>query len=161
LRLGNFASEVRKAEKITASYSVRVGIISPYLSFRGDDFQPISVGVLNKIEAHPSVFIAYAAHFFMEFMRRGYVVGYKGDMRFVVAELVRALFFAEPRQLNLMRGRAAGICDKRELKTSVGGFMPADYFHPEGFLVKCERFFEVGYVYVTVRQSKIHDIFLP
>ena len=51
-------------------------------------FKPIAVGVLDEVYAHGGVFVAYAAHFFMQRMGGGIIVGAEGKMKFTLPKLI-------------------------------------------------------------------------
>lgn len=60
-----------------------------------NDFNPVVVGVVNEIQAHGGVLIADAAHLLVLFVGCLVVVHHKGQMEFIIPQVIG--FFPVPK----------------------------------------------------------------
>ena len=65
------------------------------------DFQPVAIGVGDKVNAHGRVFVADAAHFLMELVGGIEVFGFKGQMEFAFTQIIALRMVFQPGQLQL------------------------------------------------------------
>lgn len=57
-----------------------------------DDFYPVAVGILDKIDAHRFIFKANAPHFLMTGMRGFHIIYRKGQVEFIIPQIIGILF---------------------------------------------------------------------
>ncbi len=63
------------------------------------DFQPVSIGISNEIDAHCRILIADTAHCFMFFICRIIIVRVERQMEFTIAQIIWPLHILQPCQL--------------------------------------------------------------
>ena len=120
-----------------------------------NDFEPVAVGILAEINAHVFVFKADVAHFFVECVRRFKIIDDKRQVELVLAEIVRLLAVAEPRQFKLMR--AGAVLQIHDNERAVPGVDSAHFMHVEGVTIELETFVKIKHIEVVVNHPEFHE----
>jgi hypothetical protein len=123
-----------------------------------DDFEPVIVQIIDKVNSHGFIFKADTAHLFMQGMSGGKIIHLKSKMKFVVAQIVGFFSVFKPRQFQLMRHFA--IAKKDDNKTSVRRVYTPDFRQLQGIFVKGDALFQTEHIEIIVGESKFH-IFAP
>ena len=63
---------------VDGSWQQKISVFICFSPFGGEDFQPVAVGIVYKVNAHFFVFITDHAHFFVAFVGRFVIVRFKG-----------------------------------------------------------------------------------
>lgn len=137
------------------SINVRDNII---LFFTRADFYPIAVRILNKIYAHLSILKAYAVHCPVVRQRLAKVVYTEGEMRFVVAKLIRAVYITQPCELQQMGCRT--ISEKDEPEAAIFSLFFTCGRKPERFVIEIQRFLKISHIDIVVVKGKLHIMIL-
>ena len=103
-------------------------------SIIGENLKPVSVGIVDEVKPELLVFETNAPHLFVQFMGRFIVIHLKRDMRFVVAQIVWALFIPKPGKLDA----ALAIRHKANFVAAIAGFLLSFNAKPQRFLIKVD-----------------------
>lgn len=128
------------------------------LFFARADFNPIAVRVLDKVYAHLSILKAYAAHFPVMCKRLAKVVYTEGEMRFVVAKLIRAVHITQPCELQQMGCRT--ISEKDEPEAAIFSLFFMCGRKSERFVIEIQRFLKISHIDIVVVKGKLHIMIL-
>jgi hypothetical protein len=105
----------------------------------GDDFNPVVVRIIDKVDSHSLVLITDTAHLFMQGMGFSKIIDFESQMKFIIAQIVRLLSVFKPGQLELVRRLT--IAEKDENETAVRRFMPSNFGQLQCFPVEGKAFF--------------------
>ena len=94
-------------------------------SLLGDDFNPVVVRVIDKVDSHRLVLITDAAHLFMPGMGACKIVDFESQMEFIVTQIVRLFSILEPSQLELVQ--CLTVAEKDDNETAVRRFKPSNF----------------------------------
>ena len=114
----------------------------------GNDFQPVAVRVGDEIDAHCRIFKADAVHFLVLCVRGLEIIHAEGKVELIVAEIVRLVPVAQPRQLEQMRRYAVGQVYNNE--AAVRCVDAAGFGQTESLLIKRKRTVQIADVKVIV-----------
>jgi len=129
---------------LTLTFSARL--------LRFENLYPVPVGVRDKIQPHCFVFVANAAHLAVKSAYRVVIaVNAKAQVRFVVAQVVRLVPVAHPRQLN--RKRSVFLAKKNKGKRAVIRVFSAFFGQSQRFVVKRDTFVEILHVAIVMIKS--------
>ena len=106
----------------------------------GDDFQPIMVGVFDKIDAHLRVFETDAAHFLMFLVEGFKIIHAKGEMEFIISQIIGFFAVLEIRQFQFMARLTICQVNKYEARR----FKAALFRKPQGLLVKSKDLIKIN-----------------
>jgi hypothetical protein len=108
---------------------------------RGDDFNPIVVGIVDEVDSHFFVFIAYATHLFMQGMSGGKIVHDKRQVKFIVPQVIGFFPVSHPGKFELMAGFA--IAEKNKDEASVGGLFSADLSQLKSIPIEADALLQI------------------
>jgi len=118
-----------------------------------DDLEPVAVGIFNEVDAHGGGFKADAAHFLVQGVRGFKIVRLKGDMAFIVAQVV-GLVVPEPGQLQLEAG--AAVLQELDDEAAVFGGGAAGPFQAQGLFIEGDAAVQVKHIQVAVQKTERH-----
>lgn len=139
-------------------FGFRITLDFDRLSLR-DNLKPIIIRVGHKINSHIGIFITDATHLLMAGMGGGVVVDLKGQVEFVVPEIVGLCAVAQPGQFELMGAAAVFKVDDDE--AAVRRVDTAYLIHIEGILIELDTLVKIENVEVIVNHSEFHNRLLP
>ena len=119
-----------------------------------NDLDPVVVGIVYEVDVHLGVFVADAAHLLMAGMGGFVIIDLECQMKFIVAEIVRLLAVAEPRQFQLMR--AVPVLQIDDDEAPVLRLDPPHFVHVKGIGVEFQALFKVEHVEVVVYHPEFH-----
>ena len=114
----------------------------------GDDFQPIMVGVFDKIDAHLRVFETDAAHFLMFLVEGFKIIHAKGEMEFIISQIIGFFAVLEIRQFQFMARLSICQVNKDEARR----FKAAFFRKTQGLLVKSKALIKIKDVKVIMQK---------
>ena len=114
-----------------------------------EDFQPISVGILNIIEVRFGFFQTDTAHFSVFLQSAFKIFGAESKMHTVVAKIVRLFFISEPGEFNCVLG--VSIAHKNKLKAAVGSIVSSDGLKAKGIVIELDAAVKIRNVKVVVK----------
>ena len=111
--------------KIGTQLVVSTGACRIFLQnlFGGDDFQPVTVRVVNKINTHGRIFIADAAHLLMQGIGCGKICRGKSQVELIFTQIIRFFAVFQPGQFQLV-GR---FFVSQVYQDKIRGFLFPDY----------------------------------
>ena len=125
---------------------------------RRTDFNPVSIRIVDKVNPHIRIFKADAVHFFVEFKRRVHIIRLKGEVEFVVPQIIWPVHVAKPSQFQKM-GRGL-IAHEHKLEAAVFGFGLPGNGKTKRLFVEFDGFFQIQYIDVVMIEMKVHKGFL-
>ena len=108
------------------------------LSYR-NDFNPISVWIIDKIDSHRRIFVANASHLFMFLMKSIILICLEGKMEFFISKVIRLFSVAHPSQFKSKAGTS--VSKIYNLEASVTGILFADNRKTNCFFLKSDTLF--------------------
>ena len=108
------------------------------LSYR-NDFNPISVWIIDKIDSHRRIFVANASHLFMFLMKSIILICLECKMVFLISNVKRLISVAQPGQFNISAGTY--VSEINNLEASVTGILFADNRKTNSFFIKSDTLF--------------------
>ena len=97
------------------------------------DFQPVTIGIGDEIDAHSLVLIADTAHFLVMGVSGFKIIGPECQVEFVVPQVIRFLPVFKPGQVQLVRGLSlVALVDDGKVRF----FNPAYFFQVQGLFIE-------------------------
>ena len=137
-------------------FSLAVCVI---LFIGGDDLQPISVRVGDKVDAHCGVLKTDAPHLFMLVVRCCEIVCAEGEMELIVPQIICMVPVTEPGQLKLVRRNA--IPKVNNDKAAVIRVDTVYFGQTKRFPVKGKRTVKVADIEIIMGKRKLHNHIPP
>ena len=122
------------------------------LSFRRDDFQPVSIRVGDEIDTHSGIFKANAAHLLMQTVGSFEVIRAEGQMELALAQIIGLGMILQPSQFQLKIALVIAHINDDEAVT----VLAALFVKAQCFLIESQRLIKVGYIVIFVNHLKIH-----
>ena len=110
------------------------------LSYR-NNFNPVSVRVINKVNSHRRVFVADTAHLFMLLVECIIVICFKCKMEFLISKVIRFLSVSHPCKFQIES--CSTVTEIDDFETAITGIFFADNGKTDCFLIKSNTFFKV------------------
>ena len=108
------------------------------LSYR-NDFNPISVWIIDKIDSHRRIFVANASHLFMFLMKSIILICLECKMEFFISKVIRLLSVEHPGQFKSKAGTS--VSKIYNLEASVTGILFADNRKTNCLFIKSDTLF--------------------
>ena len=108
------------------------------LSAGGHDLNPVSVRVIDKIDAHGWILKTDTAHFLVLFMETIHLIRGKSQMEFFISKIVGFLLVAHPGQFKLET--SAMVSKINKLVAPVGSNFFTNHIKADGFLIENRPF---------------------
>lgn len=110
---------------------------------------------MDEVDAHGIVLITDAAHVLVEIVSSREIINLKGQVKFIIAKVVRILTVFKPGQFKLM-GRLT-IAKKDQNETTVWGFNTHLLNKLQSILVEGQTFLQIEDIEIIVGKSKSHS----
>jgi hypothetical protein len=142
---------------LQSGHAVRLIWAAVLSIFLGNDLHPISVGILDEVNAHRRVFITHATHLLVMREGGGVVVGYQSQMKLIIPKIVGFRTVSKPGQFKFVRSSC--VTQKNEYEAFVGRLNSPGLDKIQRIAIEIQTLLEIPNVNAVVIKSKYHAAF--